>query len=486
VHAVRQITQDAFRITARFFLDCTGDGRLGYEAGADFRIGREAKTEFGESFGFDQDDCQTLGSSILLTSREYDHPIPFTPPSWARRFTEEDFKVGRRIGSWEYGFWWVEWGGQLDIVKDHQPTIRHELQAISLGIWDHIKNSGHFDSANWALDWIGHMPGKRESRRFVGPYMLTQADLWEGRTFPDDVAYGGWAIDDHPPSGIDAKHEPPLNSRRLERPYGIPLRCLFSRNISNLFLAGRDISATHVAFASTRVMATCAVIGQAAGTAAAYCVRQRLSGPAELVADSRHVAALQQTLLRDDATLLDVVNADAADLARQASVAATSWDEECGPERVLDGRLRSELNPQNGCEITPHQWRSAPDEPLPQSLTLAWERPVTVGAVHVTFDTGFQRQLTLSASDRTTATVIRGPQPETVRDYRIEVQDAGGSWRVIAAGEGNYQRKRIHRLARPVETRALRLVAVSTNGDPSARVFEIRCYPPGRNDKVTR
>ena len=268
VSAVRQSTEDTFTIHADTFADCSGDGRLGFEAGADFTIGRESRAAYGESLARDVADAHTLGSSILFTARQHATPQPFIAPSWVRPFKKHEFKH-RPVKGYEYGYWWSEWGGQLDTLKDNA-AIRHELLRIALGIWNYIKNSGeHPDSANWALDWVGAIPGKRETRRFLGPHVLRQQDIAGGAQFADAVAYGGWWLDLHPPSGVDAVDEEPCVQHHFPHLYTIPLRSLHSRNVANLFFAGRDISATHVAFASTRVMATCAVMGQAIGTAAA-------------------------------------------------------------------------------------------------------------------------------------------------------------------------------------------------------------------------
>src|SRR6185436_15823248 len=130
-----------------------------------------------------------------------------------------------------------------------------------------------------------------------------QHDL-EGKTgdFEDAVAIGGWSMDDHPPSGFDKWQERPARQIRMAEPYNIPLRSLYSRNIGNLMMAGRNISATHVAFTSARVMATCAVIGQAVGTASAQCVEGGML-PRDLARNKQHVTRLQQTLLRDDQTI---------------------------------------------------------------------------------------------------------------------------------------------------------------------------------------
>ncbi len=193
--------EEEYQIRAKFFADSTGDGRLGAEAGADFQVGREARSGFGESLAQPVADPHTLGGSILITGRKYATTQPFITPSWSRKFTRDDFKH-RPIHSYEYGYWWFELGGQLDSIKDNE-AIRHELLRIALGVWDYVKNSGdHPDAANWALDWVGSIPGKRESRRFKDSHVLAQAEVQGATVFADQVAYGGWAIDLHPPSGV--------------------------------------------------------------------------------------------------------------------------------------------------------------------------------------------------------------------------------------------------------------------------------------------
>ncbi|MCC2686882.1 MAG: fumarate reductase/succinate dehydrogenase flavoprotein, partial [Paenibacillaceae bacterium] len=301
VYAVRESTEDHFVIHAEIFADCTGDGRMGYEAGAEFTTGREASDEFGESGAVQNRDAYRLGSSLLFQSRDMGRPMPFIPPAWARTFTEEDLKF-RNHSTWEYGYWWVEFGGTLDTIKDNE-TIRDELLAIMMGVWDHIKNSGnHPESENWALDWFGFLPGKRESRRFIGQHVLTQNDIQEAVDFEDVVAYGGWSMDTHPPEGIDAKGTKPCNQPYTPYMYSIPLRSMISRNISNLMFAGRNLSATHIAFSSTRVMATCAVMGEGLGTFAAIALNRGI--PFDRAwRDSGLVKEAQQQLIRQGAFL---------------------------------------------------------------------------------------------------------------------------------------------------------------------------------------
>lgn len=461
IRAVRQSTEDAFIIKAPLFADCSGDGRLGAEAGADFTVGREARSDFGESLALDSADRHTLGSSILFTARQHDTPQPFIAPSWVRSFQKHEFKH-RPVKGYEYGYWWSEWGGQLDTLKDNA-AIRHELLRIALGIWNYIKNSGeHPDSSHWALDWVGAIPGKRETRRFLGPHVLTQQDVQSGRVFADQVAYGGWWLDLHPPSGVDAIDEEPCVQHHFPHLYTIPLRCLYSRNVANLFFAGRNISATHVAFASTRVMGTCALMGQAIGTAAAL-ARDGSRGIAEFF-DPAQLACLQQQLLKDDAFLPGVPQA-------LAPAAVTSSGELPGSaaRNVLDGHTR-EFFPHLGpwADGASHRWES---ETLPAWIELSWPRPRTVSEIHLTFDSGFQQELILSASDATTRKTIRGAQPELVRDYDVLLDD-----RVVASVAGNFLRKRVHRLAAPVTASRLRVAVRATHGVPTARVFAIAAH----------
>jgi len=466
VRALRNSTEDLFEIEGTFFADCSGDSRLGLEAGADFRHGREGRDEYTESLAPEKADGQTLGSSILLTGRRHETPQPFRAPNWVRKFTKDDLKH-RPIYSFEYGYWWFEWGGQHDTIRDNE-MIRHELLRIALGIWDYVKNSGHHpDSANWALDWVGSIPGKRESRRLLGPHVLTQRDVQEGRLFADAVAYGGWAIDLHPPSGVDAKDEPPYTPTHLERVYSIPLRCLHSRNVPNLLFAGRNISASHVAFASTRVMATCSLMGQAIGTAAALGVAKGISLLA--LGQGEDLRELQEVLLKDDAFIPAIWRTDPLDLAPRAKVFASSEREGYEGALVLDGKTR-DLVGQFGewADQRPHHWRS---QGLPAWIELKLPAPAEIHEIHLTFDTGFSRELMLTPSDHITKKMIRGPQPETVQTYRVYV---GGE--VAVEESDNYQRKRVHRLARAITSNSVKIEILATHGVPDAHLFEIRLY----------
>jgi hypothetical protein len=196
--------------------------------------------------------------------------------------------------------------------------------------------------------------------------------------------------------------------------------------------------------------------------------------PRDLAKDSKLVSLLQQRLLRDDQTIKGkpgqlLSNADPADLARTATVAASGAIKDATPERILDGITRD--IPKGPV----HHWAG----PLEQDgawIELRWDRPQSLRQVQITFDSGFPRQLFLTASDSHTRTVVRAPQPETVRDYDVLVRRQGSTqWEAVAKVTGNFQRLRRHQFeASQVE--ALRLHAKATNGAEEARVFEIRCY----------
>jgi hypothetical protein len=307
--------------TAPVFLDCTGDGLVGALAGAEFRIGREGRDDHGEEWAPAEPDDELLGSSIFFSTHDTGRHEKFVPPSIAIDVASTPILANRAIRTGDNGcnYWWIEWGGELDTVSENE-RIRDELWGVVYGIWDHIKNSGSFDADTLTLDWVGAIPGKREYRRFVGDHTLTQQDLLSQRTFPDTVAFGGWSIDLHPVEGVYAETAG-AQQRYTDGTYDIPFRSLYSANVSNLLFAGRNISASHVAFGSTRVMATCATQGQASGTAAHLVARHGLT-PRQLGTD--HVAMLQQTLLREDAPLVGVRADDDADLARRARITASS------------------------------------------------------------------------------------------------------------------------------------------------------------------
>ena len=283
-------------VNAEIFVDCSGDSILADISGAAYRVGRESCEEFGEYAAPEVADRYTMGSSCLIEARKTDHPCTFIPPEWAYSYPNDEsmYLKNHDIIGTGVNFWWIELGGEMDTIYDAQ-TVNEELIKTAYGVWDHIKNHGDHGMENWELEWIGFLPGKRESRRYEGEYILTQQDLEEGHTFSDAVAFGGWTMDNHNPKGFQYMG---YSSHHIavKVPYQIPFRCLYSKNVPNLMFAGRNISTTHMAMSSTRVMATCAVIGQAAGTGAALAIEKGCF-PAGVTA--LHMEQLQQWLLED-------------------------------------------------------------------------------------------------------------------------------------------------------------------------------------------
>ncbi|TVT10872.1 FAD-dependent oxidoreductase [Amycolatopsis bartoniae] len=314
--------QTIYKLSAPLFCDASGDGALGYLAGASFRVGAESNQEFDEGFAPSEEYGELLPNSLFFYSKNAGHPVKFTPPNFARLDIAETSQY-RNFKTDEYGamLWWLDHGGRLDTINDAE-QIKWELWKIVYGIWDHLKNSGKYpDAENLTLEWIGTIAGKRESRRFEGHYMLHQKDIIEQARHGDAVAFGGWAIDLHPADGIFSEY-PAANLLWPRGIYQIPYRCLLSRSVPNLFLGGRLISATHVAFGSTRVMATCAHMGQAVGMAAALCARDELDPIALL--ESGRMRELRRQLLRTGQHIPGVPLEDPENLVQEAEVHTSS------------------------------------------------------------------------------------------------------------------------------------------------------------------
>ena len=296
-------TEREWEQQAGIYVDCTGDGYLARLAGVPFRTGREGRDEFDESLALSVPDQFTQGCSILLQSRRLGHPAPYVAPDYAyplERVRQLVDRGGRVVRADMQGSdcWWFEYGGRLDVIAEDQ-RIGLELRAIALGIWNYIKNSGCYDAEDLQLEWLGLYPGRRGSRRLVGRETLTQRDVTGGLGKPGAVAYGGWYMDSHPSGGVLSEKE---QCRQLSVScYGLPLGCLYNPCVENLLFAGRCASMSYAAYTSARVMNTCALMGQAAGTAAAMCAARALK-PDELPQTS-----LRRRLSLDDALLSECV-----------------------------------------------------------------------------------------------------------------------------------------------------------------------------------
>ena len=436
-------TQTFHLVEADYFADCSGDSILAPLTGADFRIGREARTEFGETLAVEEADKRTMGMSCLIQARETDSPKKFIPPAWAKKYPT-DASMSNRCHQLTGGnnFWWLELGGEEDSIRDSE-TIRDELLAVAFGVWDHIKNHGDHHAENWALDWVGFLPGKRESRRMLGDLILTQNDIMTGKISPDIIAYGGWPIDDHHPGGIEHNGAANVNIL-LEKPYGIPYRCVYSRNVDNLFFAGRNISISHVALSSTRVMATCAALGQAVGTAAAAGAAHGGISPREI--GKSHIAEVQEMLLDDDCFLLDLRRKIPA-LTADAALTASGGDAEelrRGVDRDWHG--------------VRHGWSCAPGDFAEYDFGTVRQ----VRELRLVFDSDLSRPPhNMVAHYFLGGDEYRSPAT-LVRDFHIEADG-----RELCRVTGNGQR--LVRLRTDVRARKLRLVV--DDADAETRIF---------------
>ncbi|MGD8499185.1 MAG: FAD-dependent oxidoreductase, partial [Phycisphaerales bacterium] len=260
-----------WRFTAPLFADCTGDGTLGYLAGADYRMGREGKDQTGESLAPEKPDKITMGASVQWYSVQTGRPERFPDCPWALRFNEQSCHYLTR-GDWDW-----ETGMNRNQITEFEYVRDHALRAV-YGNWAFLKNQsrGRAKYANHKLEWVAYIAGKRESRRLLGDVILQQQDIQRRKRFPDAFVTTTWSIDLHYPDPKNSKHFPGAEFRSIAKyadikPYPIPYRCLYSRNIGNLMMAGRCISVTHVALGTVRVMRTCGMMGELIGIAASLC-----------------------------------------------------------------------------------------------------------------------------------------------------------------------------------------------------------------------
>ena len=380
-------TYTLITVTATIFADCSGDSILAPLTGAEFRKGREASSEYGETLAPEMADSCTMGMSIILSARETDHPVPYTPPSFANKYPDDSCFEGdmgdsvhaqirdHRIATSGANLWWVELGGEGDSIYDAD-RVRDELLASIYGVWDHIKNHGDHGMENWELEWVGCMPGKRESRRYVGDYVMTEQDVRSGGHFYDEIAYGGWPMDDHNPYGMRKNEGSNIASVMIpvDEPYGIPLRSLYSRNIENLAFAGRNISVTHVALSSTRVMATCALIGQAMGEAAAVALER---GITMRETAAKHYKDVQKRLL-DDGVFLPHIRRTPSEAIISAKINVDDADRAI----LLNGMERPHMTE---CE-------NSIEQRIGESLSVSWSEPKAIGSLRLQLDPDFSRE----------------------------------------------------------------------------------------------
>ena len=446
-------------VQADYYADCSGDSILAPLTGAEYRVGREAASEFNEDIAPETADKRTMGMSCLIQAVEREYKVTYIPPPWANVYPYEESLPCRDHDLKDplTNFWWMEVGGERDSIHDTE-ELRDELIKIAFGVWDHIKNRGDHGADNWELDWVGFLPGKRESRRYVGDYILNQNDVRSEGRFDDLVAYGGWPMDDHHPAGIRYRGEPTI-FHPAPTPFGIPYRCLYSRNIENLFFAGRNISATHTALSSCRVMATCAIMGQAAGTAASIAVRDKTT-PRQIYENS--IRELQEILMDDDCYLPFYTRKCTA-----LSKDAVLWASDGDPKPVL-----------NGCDRVIGGNLNAWQATTGSTIGFAFEKPVPVQQVRLIFDSDLQRvscggnpvlRFYPTICNRSLNLPLFNFPETMVKEFLIEYQNKNGAWNPILEVNNNYQR--LVKIHTDVIARGIKMTVNGTWGSDKALVF---------------
>ena len=493
IDCVQETTEMRLRLSAPLFVDATGNGTLGYYAGAEYRIGSEPKSEFNEPHAPEEANNDRMGNTIMMKAVDLGHPVHFQTPAFAKHLTEkqlakrihcaemrdhidvsdspnpEEYKRTSMTSSAasDYGYWWCElMGTGKDIIPEFE-TIRDDLMAYAYGIWDHIKNNDehvhNHHAENLELDWVGALPGMRESRRMVGDYLLNENDVLEHRIFDDAVCYGGWCVDMHAPHGLLDENKLPSDCNFYEGVYTIPYRSYYSKNIPNLFYAGRDISASRMAMASTRIIGCCAIGGEAVGLAAARCVEHGCD-PRGL---APYVGEVQQDILRDGGWLPGFKNEDPDDLARTAVFTASSQKEGWDPQLVANGVSRRIGKENNG-------WTSDGMSPEGETLIMKMKEAKPVSELRFVFHSDFKYPIRVTMSPNRQKQQRPGVPAELIRDYDVELIRDGKIVKSIPV-RGNHQRLNVLKFD-PAECDTVRLHVLSTNGSPDATVFEVRAY----------
>ena len=479
-------TERTLRLTAPLFADCTGGGTLAAFVGAEYRTGSESKAVYNEPHAPETADKHRMGNTLLFKAADMGHPVKFTPPVDTYHFTEEQLKFRKHASEpfsqlekkataseqfllfdgfcQDYGYWWIEIPGdeEIDIIDQYE-DIRDDLIKAVFGIWDHIKNDGDHGAENYELAWVGMLPGTRESRRIVGKYMLNENDVLENRRFDDAVAYGGWHIDNHVPGGLFAFDKIPSFVYGFDGAYTIPYRSYIAKDFSNLYIAGRSMGASKLAMASSRVMGTCAIGGQAVGTAAALCKKYGCD-PMDIM---DHMDELQQLLLKDDCFIPDLSNHDPKDLALKSTVSASSEQAAYPAKDILTGVTRRYEGANN-------EWRSEGMAENGEWIELKLAEPAKVSQIQIVFDSDFDHEKKISLSSRRQKQQIVGVPPELAKDFRIDLVKNGA---IVASKTFTENHLRLFRTEfEPAECDAVRVTVTATNGCPEARIFEVRIY----------
>ena len=467
IFTVHTHTLKEYQLSADLFVDATGDAWLGYYAGAAYRIGREAQFQHGESMAPTVADGHTMSGCATAADPTEEHETvcgffakeaecdtPFSAPPWAFRLPEGD-DLGRTPERIDRGMWWLEMPNDYDDLFESE-FVRDSMFRMAVGYFDWLKNSwsDRQKASRLVLDFLGTYNAKRETRRLIGDYILTENDYVEGKTHFDTVGYCGWKIDVHHTDGIfsGAKGKYSVNKKIPISP--VPFGSLYSKNVRNLLMTGRCISVTHVALGSTRVQMTAGILGQAIATAAYLCKKYQML-PREI--RHAHIEELQQLLIKDGLFLPGITHQDPDDLAREAMVSATSCRANGAPQNVTNGKIWKN-------DGEDYAWIS--NEPLPQSIQLTFNTKKQIRQIRLTFDFPF---------DKYKHGCMEQPIPtDLVTDFSLSIQN-DGKWTEIGSFTSNVQRLVVVDLE-PTVAECVKLTICKTVASPSATVTEIRIY----------
>ena len=344
----------------------------------------------------------------------------------------------------------------MDSIHDSD-RVREKLIANIYGVWDHIKNRGDHGMENWDLEWVGFLPGKRESRRYVGDVIVTEQDICSGGDFEDEIAYGGWPMDDHNPFGMEHNETSTTASVMIpvDKPYGLPYRALYSKNIENLMFAGRNISVTHVALSSTRVMATCALLGQAMGNGAALALKYQTTprGVYEM-----HIAELQKNIL-DDGIYLPHVARGISEQTLSAKLNISDSERE-----VLFNGIERPRRYEGENEITQN---------VGDSLVFTFDKPERLGTLRLRFDPDYSRQsITPNKKMQVFAMKLHTGKdfvPVKVAATLVKDFTVYSDGREAARVKDNYLE--LVKVPLNVEAKEIRIEWNATNGDEKVKLF---------------
>ncbi|MCM8527547.1 MAG: FAD-dependent oxidoreductase [Lentisphaeraceae bacterium] len=388
VIAINVHTGQRMKFTAPLFVDTTGHGWIGYYAGAESRHGTESRREFNESMAPLKANSHTMGNSTYkIEFKTMTEPVEFKTPGWAYQWkSAKDFDGfsshnsdairpkgyenavkgrGTKVNNLGGAFtWFAELGGTSNTITDAE-KIRDELFRLHIGLWGYQKNYAMVEKTkNKKMVWMNYVPGVRESRRLMGDYIMTQKDFDEQIIHPDTVAFTDWGIDDHHPHGFFTKGTFVIHVYKGRR-VSIPYRSLYSKNIKNLFVAGRCMSVSHVALGGVRVQRPMTATGQAVGVAAAMAVREKCL-PRDIT--KKHISELQQQLLKEGCYLIGIKNQDSEDLALSATTKHRA---------IIDGWNREVKGVSN-----PVPWRAQP-------ISLKLREESLVSTIHISFEDRF-------------------------------------------------------------------------------------------------